>query len=355
MSGKLFIAAAGAGKTRKIIHDSISADKKVLILTYTITNEQQIINRFKDKIGVIPSNVKISTWFSFLINEGVRPYQGSRFNERIEGIIFVNGQRVTFMKKESNGYFASENKIYTDKLSECVIELNIKSQGKVFERISKMYDRIYIDEVQDMVGYDLEVLKNLIATKSEVIMVGDPRQCTYSTHSAKKYKKYSFGKIDEFLEKECKDLDIEIDKSTLNCTHRSNNLICSFANKLYPNRTPITFINKAHDEFDGVKIIDIEDVDAYLEKSKAIQLRENKKTNVNTKYPCYNFGESKGLEFKRVLIYPTKPIWDWIIDNSKELKDQSRAKFYVAITRAFDSVVIVSKDKRKCDLPMIKL
>ena len=355
MSGKLFIAAAGAGKTRKIIHDSIATDKKVLILTYTITNEQQIINRFKDKLGIVPGNITISTWFSFLLNEGIRPYQGSRFKERIEGIIFVNGQHITYEKKESNDYFAKENKIYTDKLAECVIELNNNSQGKVFERITKMYDRIYIDEVQDMVGYDLAVLKNLITTHTDVIMVGDPRQCTYSTHSPRKYKKYSFGKIDEFLKKECKHLDVEIDENTLNCTYRNNDLICSFANKLYPNRTPVTSINKAQDEFDGVKIIDIEDVDAYLEKSKAIQLRDSKKTKVNTKYPCYNFGQSKGLEFKRVLIYPTKPMWDWIIDNSKELKDQSKAKFYVAITRAFDSAVIVRKDKQKCNLPMMKL
>lgn len=218
-----------------------------------------------------------------------------------------------------------------------------------------MYDCIYIDEVQDMVGYDLEILKNLIATKTEVIMVGDPRQCTCSTHSTKKYKKYSFGKIDEFLRKECKNLDVEIDECALNCTHRNNDLICTFANKLYPNRTHVTFINKAHDELDGVKIIEVEDLDEYLEKSKAIQLRYNKKTKVNTKYTCYNFGESKGLELKRILIYPTKPMWDWIIDNSKELKDQSKAKFYVSVTRAFDSVVIVSNNKQKCNLPTMKL
>ena len=43
MSGKLYIAAAGAGKTRKIVQESINSDKKILILTYTIANEKQII------------------------------------------------------------------------------------------------------------------------------------------------------------------------------------------------------------------------------------------------------------------------------------------------------------------------
>ena len=32
MSGKLYIAAAGAGKTRKIVDESINSNKKVLIL-----------------------------------------------------------------------------------------------------------------------------------------------------------------------------------------------------------------------------------------------------------------------------------------------------------------------------------
>ena len=99
MSGKLYIAVAGSGKTRKIIEESLNTDKKVLIVTYTITNEEQIISRFKNKVGIIPNNITIVTWFAFLLKNGVRPYQGSRFRERIEGIIFVNGQDNTYAKK----------------------------------------------------------------------------------------------------------------------------------------------------------------------------------------------------------------------------------------------------------------
>lgn len=355
MSGKLYIAAAGSGKTTKIIEDSLNTDKKVLILTYTVTNEQQIINRIKKKVGIIPSNITVSTWFSFLLKDGIRPYQGSRFKERIEGIIFVNGQNNTYVKKTSNKYFTKDNRIYTDKLSECVIELNSNCNGKVFERISKMYDCIYVDEVQDMVGYDLEILKYLISSKTEVIMVGDPRQCTYSTHSSKKYKKYGCGKIDEFLKNECKKLDVKIDETTLNCTYRNNDIICGFANSLYPERVSTNFVRKAEDESDGVMIIDKTDVEKYLLKYNAVQLRENKKTSVNNEYQYYNFGESKGLEFQRVLIYPTQPMWDWIIDNNTSLKEQSKARLYVAITRARNSVVIVRKDARLCSLPVVKL
>ena len=52
-------------------------------------------------------------------------------------------------------------------------------------------------------------------------------------------------------------------------------------------------------------------------------------------------GESKGLTFERVLIYPTKPMRDWMLNNSKELKPKSKSQFYVALTRAKYSVGIV--------------
>ena len=353
MSGKLYIAAAGAGKTRKIVDESINSNKKVLILTYTIANERQIIDRIKKRKGIIPSNIVVSTWFSFLLKEGIRPYQGYKFKERIQGIIFCNGRSSIYTSKQETRYYQKDNKMYTDKLSECVIELNKISKGKVFARISKIYDVIYIDEVQDMVGYDLEILKELIATKINIIMVGDPRQCTYSTHSEKKNKKYGQGNIEGFLNEKCRDLDIEIDKVSLNITYRNNNEICEFANKLYPDRIEVRAIKKVKNEFEGIKVIKKENINNYLKKSNSVQLRHDKRTEIIEGYLCYNFGESKGLEFKNIVIYPTKSMWDWVIDNSIELEKITRAKFYVAITRASDTVVIVRKDDRKCNLPEI--
>lgn len=54
-----------------------------------------------------------------------------------------------------------------------------------------------------------------------------------------------------------------------------------------------------------------------------------------------NFGESKGLSFDRVLIYPTQPFCNWLFNIHSELAPTSRSKFYVAITRARFSVGIV--------------
>ncbi len=58
------------------------------------------------------------------------------------------------------------------------------------------------------------------------------------------------------------------------------------------------------------------------------------------KSPVMNFGESKGRGFDHVVILPTEPMKKWLVDPTAELKAQSRAKFYVALTRGRHSVAI---------------
>lgn len=97
----------------------------------------------------------------------------------------------------------------------------------------------------------------------------------------------------------------------------------------------------------GVYLIGKDQVDAYLKIFNPMQLRNDKRVNVNECYSCMNFGEAKGTEHKRVLIYPTSSIWNWLKDpnNPKnKLKEKTKAAFYVAVTRAQNSVCIVRKD-----------
>ena len=92
---------------------------------------------------------------------------------------------------------------------------------------------------------------------------------------------------------------------------------------------------------DGIFLVRAGDVEEYLKRYNPMQLRDNKSVRVIEGYPAINMGESKGLTFERVLIYPTKPMKDWMINNSKELKPKSKSQFYVALTRAKYSVGIV--------------
>ncbi len=172
-------------------------------------------------------------------------------------------------------------------------------------------------------------------------MVGDPRQVTYHTHEEAKNKKYNDGKIEQFIYDKCKDTAVQIDKTSLKTTHRNCRCICSFANSIFSNYEPCDADEKCSTGHDGVFFVRPADVGEYLGRYHPTQLRDRKTGSVNLLYPVYNFGESKGLTFSRVLIYPTKPIVDWIVDNSSKFVFQSRSKFYVAVTRAEYSVAIV--------------
>ena len=74
---KLLISAAGSGKTTFLVKEALRVkDQNVLISTYTEANEAEIIkNIIKQTKGYIPKNITIQTWFSFLLQHGVRPYQ----------------------------------------------------------------------------------------------------------------------------------------------------------------------------------------------------------------------------------------------------------------------------------------
>ena len=84
-----------------------------------------------------------------------------------------------------------------------------------------------------------------------------------------------------------------------------------------------------------------DDVDAYLEEFKPMQLREKRTVKVNDRYAVINMGEAKGLTYDRVLIYPTGTMRSWMKDHSKTLQPKTKSQFYVAITRARYSVGIV--------------
>ena len=91
------------------------------------------------------------------------------------------------------------------------------------------------------------------------------------------------------------------------------------------------------------------DIEKYLKKYNAMQLRWDSRVKVSNNYEKMNFGNSKGLAFDRVLIYPTKVMESWIKDNSFKLNNTARAKLYVGITRARYSVGIVIDHELQSD------
>lgn len=351
-NNKLVIAAAGSGKTTYLIDEALKTNTlKILVTTYTQANEEEIKAKIFNLNGCIPENITVQTWFSFLLQHGAKPYQGHLFAKDITGLLLVNSQSgIKFMKGKTpvyygeekdfeSHYFSKTGKIYSDKLSKFVFRCNEKSNGEVIRRLAKIYSKIYIDEVQDLAGYDLELLKLLFQSKIEMLLVGDPRQATYSTNSSSKNKKFKKSDIINFFEQES--LQIESDSTLLLTNYRCCPEICQLSNKLFPLQTPTSSGNMIKTTHSGVFLIGKNDVDKYLRKYSPIQLRDSIKTSVNEDFKVMNFGESKGLSFDRVILYPTRPFIAWLKNNNAILAPTSKSKLYVAITRARHSVAII--------------
>lgn len=358
---RLIIAAAGSGKTTYIAKEALAQSGSVLIVTYTQSNEAVIKRRLIQKVGCIPANITIQTWFSFLLQHGVKPYQGSLndslFEREIRGMLLVNQQSATKYKR-INGtpvywgeadfdrhYFTREFKIFSDKISKFVIKCNKQSGDAIIGRLTRMYDHVYIDEVQDLAGHDLELLRLLFKSSSSVLLVGDPRQVTYLTHIERKYAKYQNGKIREFVENELgKLVACEIDETTLGVSHRCNQSICKYSSLLYPDlpeTASCTCCRQSKIHHQGVFLIKPDDVDEYVQRFDVMQLRWDIRIDVVSSVRVMNFGEAKGETFDRVLIYLTEDMAKWVRDNSTELSSGARAKLYVALTRARYSAAMV--------------
>ncbi len=66
--------------------------------------------------------------------------------------------------KDSNEkkYVTASGNVYSNMISKLPCVLDDLSNGCVFRRIQKIFPYIFVDEIQDFAGYDLEVIKKLL-------------------------------------------------------------------------------------------------------------------------------------------------------------------------------------------------
>lgn len=358
---KLFLAAAGCGKTTYIINEALKLkNQNILITTYTDNNEISIKKKILEINGTIPKNIKIQTWFSFLINHGVKPYITCFFSDvnDVTGLDFVqyyDKKHPAFNtnKYKKEHYFTKTNKIYSISLSEFIIECNTISKNKIINRLENIFDTIFIDEVQDISGQDLNLIELLFNSYINIYMVGDLRQRVYMTNTRRKnFRKendsYVSSNIYDFIKNKCIN-NCQIDTVTLNKSYRNNKEICYFASQLYPSYDIVQSCSIHSDEHEGIYSIKTKEVDKYLElyPNNIIQLRNRKSSAnkiINIKYPVMNFGAVKGLEYDRVMIFTTKEIINFLKKEKLNKYSEYKAKLYVAITRARYSVVFVTDE-----------
>jgi DNA helicase II / ATP-dependent DNA helicase PcrA len=345
MKNRIIVAAAGSGKTTLLVNEALSRpNSRILITTYTEANAAEIEKKFIEKNACVPSNVTLSGWFAFLLQHGVRPYQGCVTEMLIQGLHFNQGVSAQYTNESDlYHYLNKHNQIYRDKVSKFVLKCNQLSEGRVIKRISGIFDEIFIDEVQDIAGYDLDLIEILMDSASGLLLVGDPRQGTYSTSDSQKYAKFKkSGIVDYFKQLVASRDDIMLDENSLSTNYRCNPMLCDLSDALFPSFQRAVSSNTLTTGHDGIFLVRECDVEAYLRAFEPMQLRYSRGTSVSDIASVMNCGESKGLTFERVLIYPTKDFVKWLQNRTTELKPEPRAKFYVALTRArFSGGVVV--------------
>lgn len=335
---ELVLAAAGSGKTQSIVDAAClhaAEQARILAVTYTRTGQRELAGRLRRELGA--SAPQVSGWYTFLQRHIIRPYLPRLFrNVRLAGLNFhgdpgrfVTGQR-RFLDDRNRAY-----RLHIAKLAKEVIDA---SKRAPIDRLQRTYSHIYIDEVQDLVGWDLELLDVLLGSTTEIHLVGDLRQSLLETTRTTKNKRFrGVAMLDWFRAREGRSLQI----TDLATTYRSNQTIADFADRIFGSAFPGTVSKQARTtSHDGVFAVKPGDVTAYVHRFAPHCLRSSERTAKDVELPFQTFGRVKGLTFDRVLIYPTKSITQFL-SRGTELAGRTACGFYVGVTRARHSVAIV--------------
>jgi DNA helicase-2/ATP-dependent DNA helicase PcrA len=352
---QLTLAVAGSRKTQSIVDACAQGEpgRRRLVVTFTQTGQAELEHRLKTECmpGSVP---EVLGWFAFLLRHCVRPYLPLLFpKQQLHGLNFdgkpVRGRYATGVGR----YFDAGGRAYKLHLSKLALEVVSASGGAAMNRLSNIYDEIYIDEVQDLTGCDLHILEKLMRNQAvDLHMVGDVRQSVFDTNpedpNLRKYRGVEMLKWFALHQK----------SGLLHVSHRvetwrSNQAIADFSDQLFPHDFKFASTisrQKTVTGHDGIFAITEADVPDYIREFQAQPLRESKTTARTFALPFRNFGKVKGLTFNRVLIFPTKTITDYLTQGTN-LKPKTACGLYVAVTRAKHSVAIVVPKPSATGLP----
>lgn len=349
-ASRIIISAAGGGKTTRVVDQALASNEgNTAIITYTRNNVREIQLKIYSRSPVIPSHVEVLSWYSFLLRELARPYRAAMHNQRIDGIQWIEGRSVQYIPqyKTSAHYFLNGSHIYSDKLAKFICECDNRSGGLIMQRLKSRFSNIIIDEIQDMAGYDLDLLELMLRSGIVVTFVGDHRQATFTTNNAAKNKNFIGPAIIKKFElwKKAGLISIEYECHT----HRCNQAIADLGDRFFPNEPRTISLNNVITGHDGIFLVRSLDVDSYIALHSPQVLRYSAKTNCGP-YGAMNFGEAKGLTFDHVLIYPHGKAVSWLRTGKLSEVEKSATKMYVATTRARYSVAFVF-DGNTCAIP----
>lgn len=352
MANYLTLAVAGSRKTQGIVEHcaSLSHERRALVLTYTQTNQAELRGRLSQYAGD-HLGVEVLGWFTFLLRHFARPFLPFKFpSERVRGFNFEG--RPHMMANGIRRFIDSNGAVYSCELGRLAHELVAASRGALVRRLECIYDEILIDEVQDLSAHDWEIVDVLLDSSLDVRMVGDIRQSVLATNSrSKKNKRYAYAEaINWFREREARGV-LEVTESVT--TWRCHPKIAAFSDTIFDRSWSFPATESKNETVtghDGVFLVLSEHTDEYIAKFQPQCLRNTANSGKAFDLDYLNFKLAKGATRERVLIVPTDGITKFVRAGTC-LDPVPAASFYVAVTRAAQSVAIVIDDPGKSTLP----
>jgi DNA helicase-2/ATP-dependent DNA helicase PcrA len=322
MDKKVIFAVAGSGKTRSVLN-SLDLEQRALVITYTNNNLANLKNGVLKKWDYIPSNIKVTSYFTFLYSFCYRPFL---FNTiKAKGINWDPNPNL-FAKNDAR-FIDGNRRLYSNRIAKLIEEKGALQD--VNNRLLKYFDTLYIDEVQDFAGNDFNFLKGISGTNIGMLLVGDFYQHTFDTSRDRRVNESLHEDYSKY--RKCfEDMGFTIDIQSLDKSHRCSPTVCEFISK------NIGIQIESH-RFDDTKVELIENqvyFSEILNDESVVKLfyREH------YKHDCYsrNWGDCKGEDkYNHVCVVLNKKSFDNFKQGKLgELPAQTRNKLYVACSRA---------------------
>jgi hypothetical protein len=352
MSNFVTLAVAGSRKTQGIVEHcaSLPHDRSALVLTFTQANQHELRSRLAKYAGD-HQGIAIMGWFTFLLREFARPFLPFKFaGERVCGFNFDG--RPHMMATGRKRFLDSNGAVYACELGRLAHELVAASGGSLLRRLECIYDEILIDEVQDLSSHDWEIVDVLLGSNIDVRMVGDIRQSVLSTNPrSSKNKRYAYAEaLKWFREREARGALTITERTT---TWRCHSKIAEFSDTIFDPGWSIPKTMSANDVVtghDGVFLLRGDHVKQYVNRFCPQCLRDSANSGKLFHLEYLNFKVAKGMTYERVLIAPTGGIKTFV-QSGTYLEPVPAAKFYVAVTRAAQSVAIIIDEPGDSSIP----
>ena len=256
------------------------------------------------------------------------------------------------MAKDLRRFLDVNGAAYACELGRLAHELINASGGALLRRLECIYEEVLIDEVQDLSSHDWDIIDALLTSSLGVRMVGDIRQAVLATNPrSAKNKKYAYAdSIHWFREREARGI-LTISESA--ATWRCRPKIAAFADTIFDSSwafPPTESRNHSISHHDGVFLVRPENVYEYVDQFQPLCLRCSANSGKSFVLDYVNFRLAKGTQCKRVLIVPTSGIGTFV-QCGTSLDPVPAASFYVAVTRAAQSVAIVLAEPGASSLP----